>query len=368
VAKSSADSIGRYGSLDSILQGFKLFCNVAELANSGFFRVYGETMLQPSDIQGLYAIIPTPAKEGAERADAIDTVDVDETARVLERMIADGINGLMVTGTTGECATLGSKDYETFVDCVIATVRGRIPTFVGTTALGTHDVVRRTRFVMERGATGILLGIPMWQPVTVDMAVGYYASISELFPKLPIMVYANSRAFRFPFPPEFWSRVVDAAPTVMAAKFARPPALLDALKASRGRVHFLPHESAVMRFRDLAPETTTACWSIAASLGPEPALAMIRAILANDDARAKAVDRDLQWAGEPIHSLAANPELFAQYNIQLEKVRINAGTYCKAGPTRPPYDSFPDEYAQAAIESTRRWDELRAKYAPLTTA
>jgi trans-o-hydroxybenzylidenepyruvate hydratase-aldolase len=324
-------------------------------------------MLQPSDIQGLYAIIPTPAKAGAERADAVDTVDVEETARVIERLIADGANGLMVTGTTGECATLAASDYEIFVDCVIETVRGRIPTFVGTTALGTHDIVRRTRFVMGRGATGILLGMPMWQPMTVDMAVAYYASISELFPMLPIMVYANARAFRFTFPPEFWSRVVDAAPTVMAAKFSRPALLLDALKAARGRVHFLPHETAVMRFQELAPESTTACWSIAASLGPEPAVAMIRAIQANDDVRAKAIDHDLQWAGEPIHALSTEPELFAQYNIQLEKVRINAAGYCNAGPTRPPYDFFPQNFADAAIESARRWNQLRTKYAPVTT-
>lgn len=325
-------------------------------------------MLQPSDIRGVYAIIPTPAKDGAQRVDAVDTVDLQETARVVDRLIADGVNGLIITGTTGECATLATRDYEAFVECVTATVRSRIPLFVGTTALGTHEVVRRTRFAQEHGADGILLGIPMWQPVTVDMAVDYYASISEVFPKLPIMVYANARAFRFNFPPEFWARVVAVAPTVMAAKFSRPQLLLDALKVAKGRVHFLPHESSVMRFRELAPETTTACWSIAASLGPEPALAIMRAILANDDRAAKAVDDDLQWAIEPIHAIASKPEIFASYNIQVEKVRINAAGYLKAGPTRPPYDHFPQEYSDACIESARRWNKLRTKYAAVTTA
>ena len=81
---------------------------------------------------------------------------------------------LIVLGTTGECATMTSQEYDAFVDCVLATVKKRIPTFIGTTALGTHEVVRRTRFAAERGADGILLGLPMWQPLTVDMAVEYY--------------------------------------------------------------------------------------------------------------------------------------------------------------------------------------------------
>src|SRR5215475_8820385 len=141
-------------------------------------------MLGPADLRGVYAIIPTPAKAGADRWDAVDTVDLAETERVVDRLIADGVHGLMVLGTTGECATVTGPEYEAFVDCVLATVGKRIPTFIGTTALGTHEVVRRTRFAAERGADGILLGLPMWQPLTIDMAVEYYRGISETFPVL----------------------------------------------------------------------------------------------------------------------------------------------------------------------------------------
>lgn len=94
----------------------------------------------------------------------------------------------MALGTVGECATLSRRDYESFVACLLSTVRDRILTFVGTTALGSHEVVRRIRFVKERGASGTLLGIPMWQPATLDMAVGFYADIAEAFPDFPIMV------------------------------------------------------------------------------------------------------------------------------------------------------------------------------------
>ncbi len=325
-------------------------------------------MMGPNDFRGVYAIIPTPSKPGAERWDAVDTVDLDETARVINRLIADGVHGLIVLGTTGECATLTPSEYESFVACVLETVKKRVPTFIGTTALGTHEVVRRTRFTQQQGADGILLGLPMWQPLTVDMAVEYYRSISEGFPRLSLMVYGNHRAFRFAFAPEFWGRVVDVAPTLIAAKFSRPNVLLDCLKVSKGRVHYLPHDGGMSKFYDLSPSTTTACWSTAASMGPEPVLEQVRALLANDTAAMKKIAADLAWAREPIAPITSDAELFATYNIQVEKTRIADAGYCKAGPLRPPYHVWPNEYREASRQHAMRWRELRAKYAKATAA
>src|SRR5712691_11005291 len=161
-------------------------------------------MITAKDLRGVLAIMPTPAKEGADRLDAANTVDLDETARLTESLVRDGATGIMALGIMGECATTSQSDYEVFVDCLLKTVRGRIPTFVGATALGGHEIARRIKFVKERGATGTLLGIPMWQSATFDMVVKFYADVAATFPGFPIMVYANSRAFRFPFGVDFW--------------------------------------------------------------------------------------------------------------------------------------------------------------------
>lgn len=323
-------------------------------------------MLASSDMRGVYAIIPTPAKYGADRWDAVDTVDLVETERVVNRLIGDGVHGLIVLGTTGECATITGQEYESFVDCVLGTVKKRVPAFVGTTALGTHEVVRRARFAVDRGADGILLGLPMWQPLTVDMAVEYYRGISEAFPRLALMVYGNGRAFRFAFPPQFWSHVVDVAPTLMAAKYSRPNALLDSIAATKGRVHFLPHDGGLSKFAELSPATTTACWSTAASMGPEPVLEQMRALLSGDRDALRAIANDLAWAREPIGEITSDPELFATYNIQMEKIRIQAAGYCKAGPIRPPYNSMPERYAECAKENARRWRQLCEKYSKVS--
>ena len=318
-------------------------------------------MITANDLQGVLAIMPTPAKEGAESLNAINTVDLDETARLAESLVRDGATGIMALGTMGECATVAQSDYEAYVDCLLKTVNGRIPTFVGTTALGGHEIARRIRFVKERGATGTLLGIPMWQPATLDMAVEFYASVAETFPDFPIMVYANPRAFRFAFELDFWKRVVDRAPTIMSAKFSGKGILREVVAATQGRVNFVPPIGLAYEFGQLSPETATTCWT--PSVGPQVALALMTALAARDEQSAKAVADDVAWAAGPAHAITGSQEVFASYNIQMEKILMGASGYCKPGPIRPPYNVMPEDFRQAALESGKRFAKLREKYA-----
>ena len=317
-------------------------------------------MLSANDLEGVLAIMPTPATEGADSLTAVDTVDLEETARLAESLVRDGATGIMALGTMGECATLASGDYEAYVECLLDTVRGRIPTFVGTTALGGHEIARRIRFVKERGATGTLLGIPMWQPATLDMALSFYASVAQTFPDFPIMVYANARAFRFPFDLDFWKAITAKAPTVMSAKFSNRGILRDAVTATGGRVNFVPPIGLAYAFAQLSPETATTCWT--PSVGPQPALALMRALATGDQKQAKAVADDIAWAAEPHHAITGSQEVFASYNIQMEKVLMGASGYCKPGPIRPPYNVMPEDFLQGARESGQRFAKLREKY------
>lgn len=314
--------------------------------------------MQAVDFKGLYAIIPTPAREGAQAFGARDTVDLAETERLVSALIRDGASGLIILGTTGECATLSTGDYRAFVDCVCKTVAGRIPLFAGATAMGAHEVRDRLEFAQAQGAEGTLLGLPMWQPCTLDMAVRFYAEAAEYFPKLPIMVYANARAFRFSFPTEFWARVAKAAPTVIASKASQPVNLAENIAATEGRVHFMPPEMVAAKFHEISPETTTSCWATAAGMGPAPAKAMIDAILAGDAARIRFLTERIAWTNETFMPMLSQPDLFASYNIQFEKMRMAEAGYCVPGPCRPPYDVFPEDHAEAARECGRRWKQL----------
>ena len=125
-------------------------------------------MLTAKEYQGLYAIIPTPARAGADRYDATGTVDLDETERVINALIRDGSSGLIVLGTTGECATLSQPDYDAFVECVLETVNRRVPVLVGATALGAHEAVRRLRAWLAQPDRSVGRGrVSRWKAPTI---------------------------------------------------------------------------------------------------------------------------------------------------------------------------------------------------------
>ncbi|MDF2115954.1 dihydrodipicolinate synthase family protein [Roseiarcaceae bacterium H3SJ34-1] len=317
--------------------------------------------MKASDLKGLFAIIPTPATPDANKLGALNTVALDETERLVSSLIRDGASGLIILGTTGECATLSNADYRTFVDCICKTVARRIPVFAGATALGGHEVHARLTFVQQQGADGTLLGLPMWQPCTTDMAVKYYSEVAEAFPRLPVMVYANARAFRFAFPTEFWERISTLAPTVIAAKSSHSRNLQANQTATGNRIHFMPPDMIVADFAKLSPATTTACWATAAAMGPEPCVSIIDAVLSGDAERSRFLSDRIAWANKPLETILEDPEVFASYNIQVEKTRIAEAGYCVPGPSRPPYDVFPDKFREPSVECGRRWRELRAE-------
>lgn len=328
----------------------------------------GGRVITASEISGVYGIIPTPALPGADRIDAMNTVDVEETARLVDQLVRDGVSGIIALGTTGECPSLSEDDFDVVVDTVVAAAGGRVPTFVGATGSGGHGTARRLRRVAESGASGALLGLPMWQPLTTAMAVDYYARISEAFPDLAVMVYANARAFRYTFPVEFWEGIAAQAPTVTSAKVSKAPDLERMLEVTEGMVNFLPSDMVVHDFAKRAPTTTTGCWATAAAMGPEPSIVLMEALQTGDAAAVEKAAADIAWANEPVAHLFADQELFASYNLQIEKTRIAAAGYCRPGPIRPPYNHLPEPYADASRECGERWRELRARSRDAVTA
>src|SRR5687768_11915981 len=172
------------------------------LATIGDFM--GPNRLTASDVNGMWAILATPATDNGSDWRAENTVDLDETARVIEALIAAGVDGLLSLGTFGECATLAWEEKRAFIATAVETVRGRIPFFAGTTTLNTRETVRQTRVARDIGVDGTMLGPPMWCYPDLATTLQFYEDIAEACPDVAICVYANSEAFKFDFPRSFW--------------------------------------------------------------------------------------------------------------------------------------------------------------------
>lgn len=318
-----------------------------------------QAALQANDITGAWAIIPTPAKPGASDWRATDTVDVDEAARAVDALVEAGVQGLLTMGTLGECATLTWAEQKTFMATIIDAARGRIPVFVGTTTLNTRETVERTRFAADLGATGTMLGIPMWCAPSTDVAVQFYQDVAEAVPEMNICIYANPEAFKFEFPRPFWARV-SQIPQVVTAKYVGINTLLLDLKLTGGRIKLLPLDYEYYAAARL-DDSVDAFWSSGASCGPI-VTTTLRDVVAEarrtgDWAAAKAFqDRFFPSLG-PLFP-EGSFKIFSTYNISLEKERTNAAGWMNAGPVRPPYHITPESYLAGARKSGELWAGL----------
>ncbi len=320
--------------------------------------------LTAKDVQGVWAIMPTPSKDNASDWRADNTVDLDEAARVVEALIQAGVDGILSLGTFGEGSTLTWDEKKAFMATAVETARGRIPFFGGTTSLNTRETVRQTRAARDIGVDGTMLGVPMWCEADTPTAVQFYKDVAEACPEVAICIYSNPEAFKFEFPRPFWAQVAEI-PQVVSAKYMSPAFLMADLRLVKGRIRLLPVDGNYYMSARVDPEQCTAFWTGGAVCGPAPALRLRdevkRAVATGDWKGAKQVADALAVAGATLFPKGSFAE-FSKYNIGLEKARMDAAGWMKAGPCRPPYPLVPEPYLDGARKAGIAWAKLHAEY------
>jgi trans-o-hydroxybenzylidenepyruvate hydratase-aldolase len=323
-------------------------------------------MLTKDDIKGVAVMVPTPTKEGAEGWDVADSVDLEETARMVDNNIRAGIGVIAACGTTGECAALLWEEKRAFIDTIVQAARKRVPVFAGATALGTKEVVRQMRGLKAVGVDGAFVGLPLWQTPTNENSVQFFADLGEAVPDMAIMIYANARFFKSTFPTSFWAGVAKKAPTVVVTKMSYSHAnLLEDLRVAGHRINFMPGEAAIFAAYKMARPRITTIWSSGmACMGPEPVVALADAILNDDEKRVEQIWMDLRTA-PPVVPADEYLAGFPYYNVQINKYLTNVAGYIKGGPCRAPYriSDLPESWKRGADLRAEAWKALRKKYA-----
>ncbi len=309
------------------------------------------------DIKGVYAIMPTPALENADQVNASFTVDLDESARAAEALVRDGVDAIMINGTFGEAATLTDDEWRQFTKTVIETVNGRIPVIAGPTTLNTRTTIERAVFAKDAGAQGLLLGRPMWNELSPKQTVDFHKTIAENVPELGIVVYNNPAAFKSRITPSVWKELAKI-PQVVAAKYGQVDLdFRDAFTHVKGSIQLMPIETDWLTARYWFAEEAQACWSGGASCDPVPVIILRDAFFSGDITRAKEITEKLAETYKTFFP-KGDPNQFRIHTIQLEKIRMDAAGYMKAGPCRPPYHMVPEEYAKGARTAGIKWMDL----------
>ena len=137
-------------------------------------------MLPIDRIRGSITALITPFKNGA----------VDEAAfsRFVEWQIAEGTDGLVPVGTTGESPTLSHKEHGRVVELCIAAAKGRVPVIAGAGSNSTQEAIELTRHAKDAGADAALSVAPYYNKPTPEGLYRHFASIADAV-EIPIVLY-----------------------------------------------------------------------------------------------------------------------------------------------------------------------------------
>jgi len=116
------------------------------------------------------------------------SVDVTALKNIVEYTISNGVNYLVVLGTTGEPATLTSEEKQLVIDTVVTVNAGRLPLVLGVGGNNTMAVVTELKERDLSDFTAILSVSPYYNRPTQEGIYQHFKAISMASPK-PIIVY-----------------------------------------------------------------------------------------------------------------------------------------------------------------------------------
>lgn len=117
-----------------------------------------------------------------------DRLDPDGTARLVEHILAGGVHGLFILGTTGEGPGISHAMQRELVTAVCRQVTGRVPVLVGITDCAFGESVMLAEHACAEGAAGLVVAPPHYFSTTQDELLGYFARLAAAVP-LPVLLY-----------------------------------------------------------------------------------------------------------------------------------------------------------------------------------
>ena len=133
--------------------------------------------------QGVYPAISTQFHDDG-------SINYAANERMLEQLIADGIDGIIALGTVGENASLTATEKREFLQQTVKTVAGRIPVIAGCTEHSASQAIDYIKAAEQIGVDGIMLLPAVVYRGTDREVLVHYQTVARAT-RLPIMIYNN---------------------------------------------------------------------------------------------------------------------------------------------------------------------------------
>lgn len=130
--------------------------------------------------EGVATALITPLNENG--------IDYNAFARLIDWQINEGVNALVVCGTTGESSTLTDKEHKSAIEFAVNEVGGRIPVIAGTGSNDTAYALELTDFSCKAGVDGVLVVTPYYNKATQN---GLFKMFTEIADRAaaPVILY-----------------------------------------------------------------------------------------------------------------------------------------------------------------------------------
>ncbi len=130
--------------------------------------------------EGMATAIITPINENG--------IDYEAFARLIDWQIDEGIDGIVVCGTTGEGSTLTDKEHREAISFAVKQVAGRVPVIAGTGSNDTAYALELTKHACEAGVDGVLVVTPYYNKATQKGLVKMFTAIADVS-TVPVILY-----------------------------------------------------------------------------------------------------------------------------------------------------------------------------------
>jgi 4-hydroxy-tetrahydrodipicolinate synthase len=137
-------------------------------------------MAAKTNFRGSFTALVTPFKG--------DAVDQETFRDLVEWQIAEGTNGLVPVGTTGESPTLSHHEHKQVVEWCIDQTKGRVPVIAGAGSNSTREAVELSQHAEEAGADAVLVVTPYYNKPTQEGLYQHFKAINDAI-GIPIIVY-----------------------------------------------------------------------------------------------------------------------------------------------------------------------------------
>lgn len=145
-----------------------------------------------------------------------DVLDVAGLERLIEHILAGGVHGLFILGTTGEAPSLSYRLRRELIERTCRQVRERVPVLVGVTDTAFVESVNLARHAADAGAAAVVLAPPYYFPAGQDELVEYVQHLVAELP-LPVFLYNMPMMTKVVIEPDTIRRLRDQ-PRIMGVK------------------------------------------------------------------------------------------------------------------------------------------------------